>query len=359
MNLPAGVVGEQVAVVDYAGTFDSNALTIAADGSENIKGSNLDAEMSTERQAGVLTYVDATQGWVVTSAAPDPGVTQVAWITATGGTITTDGDYKVHTFNGDGTFEVTQLGTAGGSTSVDWLGIAGGGGGGYDVGGGAGAGGYRENYPNPITGGYPVSVTTYPITVGGGGTGGPSPVQKGNDTVLLGFTSTGGGAGGNYPGGSGQVGGSGGGGAGYGAPPGGYPGGAGNTPPVSSPGPQGNAGGNHPGPTPTTATGGSGGGAGAVGANSINPGPPSVGNTRTAGTASTISGSSVERGQGGRGQNDGGAAPPVNIDPAHPNTQAGQANKGGGGDGAGSDPVSGNAGGAGGSGVAIIRYKFQ
>ena len=58
LNLPAGVVGEQVAVVDYAGTFDTNALTVAADGSEKIQGSTDDQLMDTERQAAVLTYVD-------------------------------------------------------------------------------------------------------------------------------------------------------------------------------------------------------------------------------------------------------------------------------------------------------------
>jgi len=114
MNLPAGVVGEQVAVVDYAGTFDSNVLTIAADGSEKIKGATDDGIMETERQAGVLTYVDATQGWVLTSAAPDPGLTTAEYVTATGGTITDCGNFKMHTFNGDGTFVVSAVGNTAG-----------------------------------------------------------------------------------------------------------------------------------------------------------------------------------------------------------------------------------------------------
>ena len=52
LNLPAGSAGDQVGMVDYAGTFDTNALTISADGSEKIQGSTSDVSMDTERQAG-------------------------------------------------------------------------------------------------------------------------------------------------------------------------------------------------------------------------------------------------------------------------------------------------------------------
>ena len=58
---------------------------------------------------------------------------------ATGGTITTDGDYKVHTFTSSGTFEVTSVTN---NPTFDILQIAGGGGGGRRRGGGGGAGGY-------------------------------------------------------------------------------------------------------------------------------------------------------------------------------------------------------------------------
>jgi len=65
---------------------------------------------------------------------------------ATGGTITTVGDYKVHSFLSSGTFQVTYVGTSAGATLIEWLVIAGGGGGGggYQSGGG-GAGGYRRS----------------------------------------------------------------------------------------------------------------------------------------------------------------------------------------------------------------------
>ena len=76
--------------------------------------------------------------------------TYAQYITATGGTITTDGDYKVHRFTGSGTFQVTSAGNAAGSNSVDYLVVAGGGyssgAGGWSGTGGGGAGGYRTSY---------------------------------------------------------------------------------------------------------------------------------------------------------------------------------------------------------------------
>jgi len=96
------------------------------------------------------------------------------FIVATGGTITTvDTDYKVHTFTGPGTFEVTEAGS-GANAGVGYLIVGGGGAGGTgSIGGGGGGGGYRE----ATTGGYtasplatptlvPVSVQPYPIVIG-------------------------------------------------------------------------------------------------------------------------------------------------------------------------------------------------
>jgi len=37
MNLPAGVVGNIVSVVDYTNTFQTNALTVAPNGSEKLE----------------------------------------------------------------------------------------------------------------------------------------------------------------------------------------------------------------------------------------------------------------------------------------------------------------------------------
>ena len=152
-------------------------------------------------------------------------------ITATGGTITTSGDYKIHTFNSSGTFTVTNI--SGGDAAIDYLVIAGGGGGGYSYGGGGGAGGYRTSYNSTSGGGcgpetrVQVAAQAYTITVGAGTSGMSSNVNptngNGNASSIAGsgFTTiscVGGGGGGHYSlsnseswGGDGAAGGSGGG----------------------------------------------------------------------------------------------------------------------------------------------------
>ena len=65
MDLPAGSIGDEVSFIDYAGTFDSNALTIDQNGSEKIAGSTDPLTVSTERAANTLVYVDGTQGWLL------------------------------------------------------------------------------------------------------------------------------------------------------------------------------------------------------------------------------------------------------------------------------------------------------
>jgi hypothetical protein len=50
-----------------AGTFDSNALTIASNGSEKILGSTDNLTVSVERAANTLVYTDGTQGWLLKS----------------------------------------------------------------------------------------------------------------------------------------------------------------------------------------------------------------------------------------------------------------------------------------------------
>ena len=65
MDLPAGNIGDEVSFIDYAGTFDTNALTIDQNGSEKIAGSTDPLTVSTERAANTLVYVDSTQGWLL------------------------------------------------------------------------------------------------------------------------------------------------------------------------------------------------------------------------------------------------------------------------------------------------------
>ena len=65
MTLPASpAIGAEVSFVDYAGTFDSNALTIGRN-SQPIQGAASDLTVSIERAANTLVYVDGTQGWLL------------------------------------------------------------------------------------------------------------------------------------------------------------------------------------------------------------------------------------------------------------------------------------------------------
>ena len=65
LTLPgSAAIGDFVSFVDYAGTFDTNNLTIARNG-HKIQGATADLVVSTERAANTLVYVDATQGWLL------------------------------------------------------------------------------------------------------------------------------------------------------------------------------------------------------------------------------------------------------------------------------------------------------
>ena len=369
-TLPASPsAGDFVALKDYASTFGTNKLTIGRNGS-NIQGTANDSEITTNGASVVLVYVDATKGWLYTV---ENNVDDLSppYVAATGGTITTSGDFKIHTFTSSGTFTVTASGQASGSNTVDYLVIAGGAGGAESVaGGGGGAGGYRESFPNPATGGTAITAQAYPITVGGGGAANAS----GANSVFSSITSAGGGVGGGYTA-NGTAGGSGGGGGGTdGFSSSSTTGGAGNTPPVSPS--QGNSGGSTP-TYPTGVLGGSGGGGiGSVGSNApTGPGAGTgSGGAGGNGTASSINASPVTRAGGGgagnrgydgssSGAGAGGAAGPggggagggTNTNTASPGT----ANTGGGGGGKGFGSFSPNSTGAGGSGLVIIRYKYQ
>ena len=302
------------------------------------------------------------------------GASVPQYINATGGPITEDGDYRIHTFTGPGTFQVKSAKEPT-YANVDYLIVAGGGG--TYVGGGGGAGGFRESY-NPSTSGpytasplasptsLPVSKQSYPITVGAGGNDVDSGTEtNGSPSVFSSITSAGGGAGGRGFPVSPTPGGSGGSGGGVGRDGSGIPGGAGNTPPTSPS--QGNPGGTSSAPQYSGSGGGGGaaspggnGGGGSSGGiefggsggpghgTQINP-SPSVGTPGPSAPLRYYAG-------GGSGYFLGFPPPP----PAgyggggqfiYPSTaNPGTANTGGGGSG-------GSA--TGGSGIVIIRYKFK
>jgi len=385
VNLPAGSAGAIVSIKDYAQTFDTNNCTISADGSEKIENVASDLVLNTEGIAITLVYGDATRGWQ--SVNSNEITNSIKYVTATGGTETTCGDFKIHTFTGPGTFCVSCAGSSGGSNSLEYLVVAGGGGGstwlnGPGAGAGGGAGGFRFASPSLAPATYPakplaaptnlpVSATGYPITVGAGGAG-QSSVPNGASgacSVFSTITATGGGRAKNisgdvngFPGGSG----------------GGQSGtdnagcaGTGNTPAVSPS--QGNPGGTItvPGGGPLYGTGG-GGGAIAAGA-SANPHnqpgraggdggglPTAFGSNGVAcgsfryyagGGGGGVYGSGGSGGAGGKG---GGGAGNRNG-----NATNGTANSGGGGGGTGDGAPATYSGGTGGSGIVVIRYKFQ
>jgi hypothetical protein len=419
VNLPAGSAGAIVAFSDYARNFSTYNLIISANGSEKIGGSTDDAKLNVDGQAATFVYVDSTKGWINVQNAEDTEVGQSDYVIASGGTESTCGDFKIHTFTGPGNFVVTNAGTACGSNAVEYLVVAGGGGTGgtkynFTAGAGAGAGGFRFASPSlgpvtypakPLAGpaGLAVPANTYPITVGAGGAGGPAPTSpadaesiggNGNPSTFSTITSTGGGAGGNYGGPSpkpstrhGQPGGSGGGIGGPGAPsispaPSGF--GAGNTPPVSPS--QGNPGGvisDYPtNPTPGNDNSGAGAGGGALaaggngsgcsggGAGGVGAGLPTAfgANGQPCGSFRYYAGGggggtynpSPGPSAGGAGGLGGGGAGKGGADSPNVGTNA-TANTGGGGGAPGTacSPTSPKVGGAGGSGIVVIRYKFQ
>ena len=381
VTLPASPsAGDIISIADYTNTWQTNSVTLCRNSSK-IGGICANATLRTQGQSITLVYVDATEGWKNVQDSTS-NVTGNPYITATGGTITTCGDYKIHTFTSDGTFCVSAANVPA-NANVDYLVIAGGGAGGLLRGGGAGAGGFRESY-NPCTSGcysasplstptsLPVSVTSYPITVGGGGSGGdpcgvPAPSARGtpgSNSIFSTITSTGGGGGGGYSysptNWTGRDGGSGGGGGSSNGSCTATIAGSGNTPPTSPP--QGNPGGINPN---LDYGAGGGGGASAVGGNA--PGtstPGQIAGVGGAGVSSSITGSSVTRAGGGGGGGytqwnyggTGGGGEGGTQTPAKTST-GGTANTGGGGGGAGNLPIGGSVNG--GSGIVIIRYKYQ
>ena len=382
ITLPASPsIGNTIAIKDYAGTFGTNKVTILRNG-KNIQGVANDSQISTNRASLNLVFVDDTKGWVYTVESNVGDLREPIFTTATGGTIATSGDYKIHTFTGDGCFVVATLGNnpanpSGGPNTVSYMIVAGGGGGGTgEANGGGGAGGFREGRdigpsytasPLVAPAGLTISATTYPVTVGGGG-----PIAgKGSDSVFSTITSAGGGGGGPNPQHPGQISkarggsGSGGGRSSCSPSPRQRNGGAGNTPPTSPP--QGNSGGTSVDGSSHEA-GGGGGGAGGAGGNAATS-AGAGGN----GTPTNIIGSDITIASGGGGGTEPKSNPSVNSGPGGSGgggtgrtgpgvAGSGTANTGGGGGGAGWGPTCGgatNTGGSGGSGRIVIRYKFQ
>jgi hypothetical protein len=316
VTLPASPsVGDQVLLLDYAGTFDTNALTVSPNGLK-IEGGTSNLLLTGDREGVTLTYIDSTQGWLAISGVQE------------------------------GTDSLSPL-----PYSIDFLVVGGGASGGYfststHVGGGGGAGGLRTS-TQTVSGG-----TVITVTVGDGGAGSGSNSGSSSSisaSSLTTITSTGGGNGAGDT--VASTGGSGGGGSSSSTS-----GANGNTPSTSPS--QGNNGGTG-GISGNNYWGGGGGGSSANGSN----GSAGVGGNGGNGTSSSITGSSVTYagGGGGASRNSLGSA-----------TTGGTGGSGGGGNGASEQSVNGvngtantggggggvhsygGTGGAGGKGVVIL-----
>ena len=381
VNLPAGSAGAIISVSDYTRTFQTHNLTINPNGSEKIGGIAQDAILETEGQTATFVYVDGTEGWINTQETSNSITGKPPFVVATGGTITTSGNDKIHTFTGPGTFAVTNLSPTPANNEVSYVVLAGGAGGGSSaIGGGGGAGGFREDKSpitpytaSPLDGAGPITVTlsSFPIVVGGGGAKGPANGSNpsgvdgasGSVSTFSTITSAGGGGGSSRPGTAGTAGASGGGGQGDGSS---AAGGTGNQPPTSPA--QGTAGGAAR-TVPGCRGGGGGGGATVAGGNGQ---PPYHGGDGGAGATTSISGSPLAYaggggGGGGRCTEASGGDPGSSIggrggaNPGSPQGKNGGdaiASRGSGGGGGGTCGGTG-AGGNGSGGTVIIRYKFQ
>jgi hypothetical protein len=273
-------------------------------------------------------------------------LTYIGLVTATSAnsTVTYSGDYAIHTFLTSGAFTPTYVPVGG---TIEYLIVGGGGAGGREpsnpIGAGGGAGGFLT------ASGYSVAATTYVVTVGAGGVGTSGSIIPGNGSSVFGLTAAGGGGGGTggADGGNGGSGGGGGGGGTGGTRAGGkgiYPGST-----YIDSVRQGYNGGSSFGQDSVGPAGG-GGGAGAVGASAST----SVAGNGGAGLFSSINGTTTAyagggggatiSGTNGTGGNGGGGNASTN----------GTANRGGGG-GGGNASTAGN----GGSGIVIIRYRYQ
>lgn len=311
-----------VSIQNYSNTTTNKTCLVRANTTEYVFG-----QVQMWRNTAAVTSISISNSsavnFTVGSTFSLYGVTAAnVGAKATGGDfIGNDGTYFYHVFNSSGTFTPLQ------SLTTDVLVIAGGGGGGGavngSIGGGGGAGGYQYFTGQSVT------ATGYSITVGAGGAGGnssPSSGSNGSNSVFGALTaSVGGGGGGSghgtATGGSGSNGGSGGG-AGFSA----------NTTTIGGTGTAGQ--GNDGGPEGVGGGGSGGGGAGGAGSN------PTAG----AGLANSVAGSSITYAIGGSGSGSSGNG----VTPATPTANSG----------IGGDAGWNAAGGAGGSGLVIVRYPI-
>lgn len=272
-----------------------------------------------------------------------------AYVAATGGTVTTSGNFKIHKFTSSGSFVVSSAGNTLGSNTIEVLTVAGGGGGGSSTTGGARTAGGGAGGGVLYSATHGVTAGTYTVTVGAGG----AADTAGANSVFDDLTAIGGGRGRSeyFTGTGSQNGGSGGGGAGFS--------GSTNTGGSATAG-QGNTGGTG---STTASHYGAGGGGGATGVGGNGSG--TNGGTGGTGFTSSISGTSTVYGAGGGGGSfDGGTPGAAGGATATAGVSGGTAgtataNSGSGGGGGGATSSTAGTGGHGADGVVYVKYKFQ
>jgi len=341
----------QMYITNYT---SSTSKPISMDGTQE----NFSSSVGQHIAAGLWASSSAVTSITIT---PDGGGTFIAGSTvslygisngvkATGGTLTVAGGYAYHTFTSTGSFLPSQK-----ITGAEVVCIAGGAGGAGTLGGGGGAGGLLYSSSQTLNAG-----NSYTALIGSGGSGGATQNEgsSGSNSVFSSLIAIGGGGGGRggSPANAGRSGGSGGGAYATGAV------GTGTT-----------GQGNNGGAGVSNENSGGGGGAGAVGgtATSTVPGSGGIGSTSfstwgaVTSTGALVSGVYYYAGggggggfsyTGGAGGNGGGGAGGVSTGGAG---TAGTANTGGGGGAASYNNSTQYTGGAGGSGLIIVRYPLS
>jgi len=177
-----------VTIKDYEGEVQSNPITIELAEITDILDNVANGTKVLQEAFGGVTLVKKSS----TEMAILQYKSASDFILATGGTITVDGNFKVHSFTSSANFEITS-----GEGDVDYLIVGGGGGGGGNNGGGGGAGGHRSGTFTALSAG------VYPVVVGGGGAGGNglssgagATGTNGSSSSVNSITSSGGGGGG-------------------------------------------------------------------------------------------------------------------------------------------------------------------
>lgn len=291
---------------------------MALQGSGQIKLSEIQTEFGGSAPTAISEYYAAASGipssGEIQLGADFYGTSNYSAISASGGSVSTSGDYTFHRFNSSGTFTVNSVAGGAADNTVDFMTVAGGGCGGRQYHGcGGGAGGM-------ITGNFESSAQGYSVGIGGGGSGQDS---NGSNTTVTGRTTCIGGGHGMWQ-------------------------------QAQSPGSGGSGGGG--GGSGTSGQGNNGAG----GLNSAGGGKNGTGSG--AGQAWNSQGTFAGGGNGASGYNGGTSGTGQSGGGNGGMGGAGAANSGAGGGGSergNSGAWSGTSGGSGGSGCVIFRFKHQ